>query len=116
MTGTGSTRSRCTRRRGRSSRPLRCSGRARSTSPRPLQQIDALTHWFLTLQRRGSAARVQALADLQRLSAFPERTARFIARSAHTRCDFSNVGGIDVELCNVARFFPTFSLRRPADR
>ncbi len=81
-----------------------------------LQQIDALTHWFLTLQRRGSAARVQALADLQRLSAFPERTARFIARSADTRCDFSNVGGIDVELCNVARFFPTFSLRRPADR
>lgn len=81
-----------------------------------LQQIDALTHWFLVLQRRGSAARAQALADLQRLSAFPERTARFIARSAGTRCDFSNVGGIDVELCNVARFFPTFTLRRPAGR
>lgn len=73
--------------------------------------IDRLLPWFIGLQQGASPSRAQLLARLAALSPHGARTARFAERTAHTRCDFTNVGAIDIELCNVADFHPLFSFR-----
>jgi glycosyltransferase involved in cell wall biosynthesis len=72
--------------------------------------IVRLVPWFIALQARDSAQRQQALSELVRISAHPERSARYIEKSRGTKCDFTDVGGIDIELCHLARFYPEFSL------
>lgn len=72
--------------------------------------IARLIPWFVVLQAKGSPEREQHLARLLELSQHPERTQRFITRSATTLCDFTNVGGIDIELCHIAGFYPDFRL------
>ena len=75
-----------------------------------VQLIEQLAPWFLGLQQQGGAERGRMLEQLLQLSALPERTQRFIARSESTRCDFTNVGGIDIELCHISGFSPRFQL------
>jgi glycosyltransferase involved in cell wall biosynthesis len=72
--------------------------------------IDELLGWFIDLQHKGEDRRERRLAALMARSRFPERTRRYIEKSTITRCDFTNVGGIDLELCHVAGFYPEFSL------
>jgi len=77
--------------------------------------VARLVPWFVSMQRRGAPERAQRLETLLELSRHPERTRRFIAKSAATNADFTDVGGIDIELCHVAGFYPSFTLAaRPA--
>lgn len=72
--------------------------------------VSRLVPWFLSVQRRGTPERAQRLETLLAISRHPDRTRRFIAKSAVTNADFTDVGGIDIELCHVAGFYPSFSL------
>lgn len=76
--------------------------------------IAKLTPWFVNLQLQDSPERAALLAQLAEISRYPERTQAFIAKSAATGGDFTNVGGIDIELCHVAGFYPEFSLASSA--
>jgi glycosyltransferase involved in cell wall biosynthesis len=67
--------------------------------------------WFVDLQRKGTPEYQAKMARLLELSRYPERTERFIGKSATTSGDFTNVGGIDIELCHLRGFYPEFSLR-----
>jgi glycosyltransferase involved in cell wall biosynthesis len=70
--------------------------------------IAKLQDWFCALNGKRSADFAERLRTLEELSSFPERTRKFIQASHSTRCDFTNLGGIDIELCNVADFHPRF--------
>lgn len=72
--------------------------------------IRQLMSWFTTLQKNGSLRRQDLVDRLQRITRHPQRTSDFLRKSNATRGDFTNVGGIDIELCHVARFYPAFSL------
>lgn len=72
--------------------------------------IDEMLDWFCALNGRGGEDFPNRLRNLELRSRFRERTRRFIEQSERTRCDFTNLGGIDIELCNVVRFHPSFSL------
>lgn len=84
-------------------------------APLALQQADelvaALVPWFLDLQAKNTVERQHRLSELLGMSKHPERTARFIEKSGRTSCDFTNVGGIDIELCHIAGFYPRFVLK-----
>ena len=67
--------------------------------------------WFLDLQRKDTPEYAEKMARLLELSQSPERTERFIGKSATTSADFTNVGGIDIELCHLRGFYPEFSIR-----
>lgn len=73
--------------------------------------IARMLPWFITLQARDTPQRRQALSELTRITTHPERTARHMEKSRATNCDFTDVGGIDIELCHVANFYPEFSLK-----
>jgi glycosyltransferase involved in cell wall biosynthesis len=66
--------------------------------------------WFADLQRKGTPEYAAKLKQLATISHHPERTARFAAKSAATSGDFTNVGGIDIELCHLHRFYPEFRI------
>lgn len=76
--------------------------------------IELLLDWFRALNGKQGADFAARLAELEQRSPFKERTRRFIAGTARTRCDFTNLGGIDIELCNIAGYHPRFSLGPPA--
>jgi glycosyltransferase involved in cell wall biosynthesis len=76
-----------------------------------LATIAGLVPWFVELQARGTQARARRLDALLAMSRHPERTRRFVAKTVATRADFTDVGGIDIELCHVAGFYPSFALR-----
>lgn len=69
-----------------------------------------LHDWFCALNGKRSADFESRLLRLLDLSFFRERTERFIRASATTQCDFTNLGGLDMELCNVVQFHPRFWL------
>ena len=73
--------------------------------------IDTMAEWFIGLQQKNSAVRENLLKELLAITSHPQRTARYIEKSAETSCDFTNIGGIDIELCNVAGFQPSFMLK-----
>lgn len=73
--------------------------------------IDTMAEWFIGLQQKNSAVRENLLKELLAITSHPQRTARYIEKSAETSCDFTNIGGIDIELCNVADFQPSFMLK-----
>ncbi len=79
-----------------------------------LQQLENLREWFLDLHKKESEPRDQRLDELLEMSEDKPRTTRFIEKTAHTCCDFTDVGGIDLELCHVVRFYPKFSMTPPA--
>ena len=71
-----------------------------------------MAEWFVDLQRKERPEYARKLARLAELSQHPERTARFVEKSRVTAGDFSNVGGIDIELCHLHRYYPAFRLDR----
>ncbi len=81
-----------------------------ATKSAALAEIGRLLEWFLALNGKRGSDFAARLSRLEELSRFKERTHRFIAGTARTRCDFTNLGGIDIELCNVASYHPRFSL------
>lgn len=72
--------------------------------------IESLSTWFCALNGRAGRDFESRLQELERRSRFKERTRRFIAVARTTRCDFTNLGGIDIELCNIAGYHPRFRL------
>jgi hypothetical protein len=78
------------------------------------QLIDAMSEWFLRLSAKGSSDWPTANAELLAISAYPERTRAFIAKAQATSGDFTNIGGIDLEMCHVARFYPAFEIAAQA--
>jgi len=80
------------------------------------QAISQILPWFIGLQRKDAAARLQLSERLLHISTHPERTQRFLEKAHHTRADFTYVGGIDIELCHVLDFYPTFSIETASSR
>jgi hypothetical protein len=74
--------------------------------------IAELQNWLCALNGKASADFATRLHELERRSRFPERTRRFLGMIRSSRCDFTNLGGIDIELCNVIGFYPRFWLNR----
>ena len=81
------------------------------TRAEALEWLPEHAAWFLDLQRKGTPVYAEKMARLLELSQYPERTERFIGKSATTNGDFTNVGGIDIELCHLRGFYPEFSIR-----
>jgi glycosyltransferase involved in cell wall biosynthesis len=75
-------------------------------------ELAEMARWFIDLQRKGDPVREERLARLTELSRYPERTANFLAKSEATNSDFTNVGGIDIELCHLTQFYPSFRIER----
>lgn len=69
-----------------------------------------LRSWFCALNGRDQRDWQMYVPELQQRSRFSARTARFIEACRQTRCDFTNLGGLDMELCNIAGFYPRFWL------
>lgn len=78
-------------------------------------QLAEMARWFIDLQRKGDPVREALLGRLIELSRHPHRTASFLSKSNATNGDFTNVGGIDIELCHVTRFYPSFRIERRAN-
>ena len=70
--------------------------------------VATLRTWFCGLNGKKSPVFKQTLAALKHHSRFPERTEKFVRSTETTRADFSNLGGMDMELCNIANFHPLF--------
>lgn len=75
-----------------------------------VERIAELADWFLALQDKGGALYSERMAHLLEITPYPERTKRFIEKSAATSGDFTNVGGIDIELCHLHQFYPQFEI------
>lgn len=74
-------------------------------------RMPELAEWFRDLQRPNSPEFAAKIERLKAITPYPERTERFLAKSAATSADFTNVGGIDIELCHLWQFYPQFTLR-----
>jgi len=72
--------------------------------------LDELQDWFCALNGKKSADFQMRIAQLRSFSLFPDRTNKFAKSIAATLGDFTNLGGMDMELCNVASFHPRFWL------
>lgn len=72
--------------------------------------IERMIPWFCGLQKKGAGEQRALVSRLADISVYPERTGQYIEKSNKTRGDFTNVGGIDIELCHVVDFFPIFSM------
>ncbi|MES2497573.1 MAG: glycosyltransferase [Pseudomonadota bacterium] len=75
-------------------------------------ELSNMVDWFIDLQKKGASVREERLVQLTALSRHPDRTARFVRKSETTSCDFTNVGGIDIELCHISQFYPEFRISR----
>ena len=75
-----------------------------------MQQISECALWFTALQSKRSNEHAQRSLDLLKLSRYPERTQRYLAKSSITAGDFTNIGGIDIELCHLLAFYPEFRI------
>ena len=75
---------------------------------RSMELIGECVSWFIALQSRHSREHGQRSLDLLKLSRYPERTQRYLAKSSITAGDFTNIGGIDIELCHIVGFYPEF--------
>lgn len=72
--------------------------------------IERMIPWFRGLQKKSTGEQRALVSRLTDISAYPDRTRQYIEKSNKTRGDFTNVGGIDIELCHVVGFYPTFSM------
>ena len=73
--------------------------------------LSQMAEWFQGLQRRGSFDYAGKIERLLEISKYKERTRCFAGKSRQTLGDFTNVGGIDIELCHLLNFYPRFSMR-----
>lgn len=80
------------------------------------RMIEELLDWFCALNQKRGQDFASRLKELERRSRFKERTRRFIATIEHIRGDFTNLGGIDIELCNIVGYYPKFSLTTESQR
>jgi hypothetical protein len=80
------------------------------------RMINTMRHWFLRLSDTASPGWHAAAEELASLSAYPERTRSFITKASRTSGDFTNIGGIDLEMCHIARFYPRFTILPAADQ
>lgn len=74
------------------------------------RKIAELRTWFCALNGKRTPTLATYLHELEQRSKFKDRTRRFIASLEATRGDFTNLGGIDIELCNILNFHPRFHL------
>lgn len=72
--------------------------------------LSQMAEWFQDLQRLGSFDYAAKIARLLEISQYKERTQRFMVKSKRSRGDFTNVGGIDIELCHLLQFYPHFTI------
>ena len=72
--------------------------------------VENLLEWFRDLQTKSADGRPTRAKELLEISRHPARTESFLDKSAKTRGDFTNVGGLDLELCHVVGFYPQFQL------
>jgi glycosyltransferase involved in cell wall biosynthesis len=75
------------------------------------KSIARLSEWFCDLQRKGTPEYNAKINYLRQVTPYPERTERFISKSMATAGDFTNVGGIDIELCHLEHFYPKFKIQ-----
>jgi len=80
--------------------------------PETIDTIARLAHWFIALQDTTHPQYQRTINSLLDQSCHRARTDQFIAKSQHTRADFTNVGGVDIELCHLTNFYPSFSLNQ----
>lgn len=73
--------------------------------------LPTLAEWFRDLQRKDTPEYAMKIEHLREITPYPERTERFVAKSAASAGDFTNVGGIDIELCHLQQFYPQFVIR-----
>lgn len=73
-----------------------------------MQQIGECVKWFIALQSKHWNEYKQNTLDLLKRSRYPERTQRYLTKSSVTAGDFTNIGGIDIELCHIVGFYPEF--------
>ena len=71
--------------------------------------IRRMRRWFLILNRR-SANYPLVLLELLTRSNHRRKTLEFIGRSVRLGEDFTNIGGIDLQLSHLIRFYPQFSI------
>jgi glycosyltransferase involved in cell wall biosynthesis len=79
-----------------------------TSSDQALESLEELRDWFCALNGQKSADTETRLQRLRSLSRFTQRTERYLQTTGQTRGDFTNLGGMDMELCNVAKFHPSF--------
>jgi len=72
--------------------------------------IAVLRDRFVTLHRRGHPRYWLTLADLLYRSRYRAKTAKFAYHSAVHGQDFTNIGGIDLQLSHLPAFYPSFTL------
>lgn len=75
-----------------------------------IKKISEISTWFLNLQHSNPIFKQQFVNKLIKLSLHRQRSERFLIKHMKTQGDFTNVGGIDVELCHVLKFYPTFKI------
>jgi glycosyltransferase involved in cell wall biosynthesis len=75
-----------------------------------LEKIGEMLNWFIALQHSDPSLKLNAVQRLVALSCFPERSERFSIKHMQTQGSFTNVGGIDIELCHVLKFYPSFTI------
>jgi glycosyltransferase involved in cell wall biosynthesis len=74
-------------------------------------KVDCLIDWFCALNGKHSPEFNSRLIKLKELSKFPDRTNKYLASITTTQGDFTDLGGMDMELCNIAQFHPKFRLK-----
>lgn len=75
-----------------------------------MDRIGECASWFTALQCELMGKPGPLSRDLLTLSRFPDRTQRYLDKSFNTAGDFTNIGGIDIELCHIMKFYPTFQI------
>jgi len=74
-------------------------------------KVNCLIDWFCALNGKQSPDFNSRLIKLKELSKFPDRTNKYLESIQSTQGDFTNLGGMDMELCNVAQFHPRFWIK-----
>lgn len=72
--------------------------------------ISELRHFLITIQDYGSPKYYTALVELLIRSRYRAKTLRFIRRSIKLHEDFTNIGGIDLQMAHIIKFYPYFNL------
>ena len=89
-----------------------CNMPERLTKSIALLNIKKMLKWFIELQNPHLPSRRMVVEKLSRLSCYPDRSAKFSTKHMQTSGNFTNVGGIDIELCHVVCFYPYFRIEK----
>ncbi|MFJ9929353.1 glycosyltransferase [Streptomyces misionensis] len=74
------------------------------------RMIDALRRSFTALHQRGTPRHLATLALLLARSGYRRKTAEFIRKNVFHGEDFSNIGGVDLQLSHLIGFEPRFTI------